>query len=108
MPDTNVYEDAVDFLLKYVEKTGHNPEYHQARGFLVRIEEAKRQRDLDEETPEKHAPLPAKHGHDAQELLAARAAQENVTRAIQQAIDNGKATPQQAAEMTEGPVAKKP
>jgi hypothetical protein len=103
--DNNVYEDAVDFLLKFVLRTGHNPETHQAQGLLVRIDEAKRQRDLDDETPEKHEPVPAKHGHDAQELLAARAARENITRAIEQA--GGKlATSQQAAEITEKP--KKP
>ena len=41
MPRT-IDEEAVEFLLHYVARTGDNPAHHQARGFLDRIEELDR------------------------------------------------------------------
>jgi hypothetical protein len=49
MPGETLYEEAIEFLLNVVQRTGHNPEHHQAQGLLVRIEEAKQQARLDYE-----------------------------------------------------------
>jgi hypothetical protein len=50
MPGENVFEEAVEFLLKLVQRTGHNPEHHQAQGLLARIDAIKSeaQRDYEE------------------------------------------------------------
>jgi len=55
----HVYEESIEFLLALVARTGHNPEHHQAQGLLVRIEEMKRQRKLDDEPLVDRTPPPA-------------------------------------------------
>jgi hypothetical protein len=47
--EENVYEDSIEFLLKLIERNGHNPEHHQAQGLLTRIHAEKARRNGEEE-----------------------------------------------------------